>query len=202
MQQPLTNKPPDVPALDAVPQTDGGSLTNLINANAPSIPSSLSLFNYAKRFWRKYLSDNYHKNASHAAFFLVVVIAIGMSSFDLSVFEAGRIRAFMQRLVLFPTVETGESALALFSPPSELTDRRNGVFQRVTAPFTPPTLEAEVAIGSPDRLLPSGELNINNNYEIAYYSVEPGDTIFGIAAKFGLAPETIMWSNESLGNNP
>ncbi|MDX1522435.1 MAG: M23 family metallopeptidase, partial [Anaerolineae bacterium] len=30
----------------------------------------------------------------------------------------------------------------------------------------------------------------------------PGDTIFGIAAKFGLAPETIMWSNESLGNNP
>jgi murein DD-endopeptidase MepM/ murein hydrolase activator NlpD len=32
--------------------------------------------------------------------------------------------------------------------------------------------------------------------------VEFGDTIFDIAIGFGLAPETIMWSNPALGDNP
>lgn len=31
--------------------------------------------------------------------------------------------------------------------------------------------------------------------ELSHYVVQPGDTIFGIAAQFGLAPETIMWAN-------
>ena len=31
--------------------------------------------------------------------------------------------------------------------------------------------------------------------ELGHYMVQPGDTIFGIAAQFGLAPETIMWAN-------
>ncbi len=31
--------------------------------------------------------------------------------------------------------------------------------------------------------------------EIGQYVVQSGDTIFGIAAQFGLAPETIMWAN-------
>jgi murein DD-endopeptidase MepM/ murein hydrolase activator NlpD len=31
--------------------------------------------------------------------------------------------------------------------------------------------------------------------EITQYVVQSGDTIFGIAAQFGLAPETIMWAN-------
>jgi murein DD-endopeptidase MepM/ murein hydrolase activator NlpD len=32
--------------------------------------------------------------------------------------------------------------------------------------------------------------------------VEPGDTILGIAAKFGLSPETIAWSNSEVEDNP
>ena len=31
--------------------------------------------------------------------------------------------------------------------------------------------------------------------ELTHYVVQSGDTIFGIAAQFGLAPETIMWAN-------
>lgn len=38
--------------------------------------------------------------------------------------------------------------------------------------------------------------------EIESYAVQPGDTVFGIAAKFGLQPETIMWSNRDLELNP
>ncbi len=38
--------------------------------------------------------------------------------------------------------------------------------------------------------------------DIEIYSVRPGDTVFDIAAKFGLKPETIMWSNIELELNP
>jgi murein DD-endopeptidase MepM/ murein hydrolase activator NlpD len=38
--------------------------------------------------------------------------------------------------------------------------------------------------------------------EISIYAVEPGDTVLGIAEKFGLQPETIQWSNPSLELNP
>jgi murein DD-endopeptidase MepM/ murein hydrolase activator NlpD len=34
------------------------------------------------------------------------------------------------------------------------------------------------------------------------YTVQSGDTVLGIAAKYGLQPETIMWSNSELEQNP
>jgi hypothetical protein len=36
----------------------------------------------------------------------------------------------------------------------------------------------------------------------ASYAVETGDTITGIAEKFGLNPETLIWSNPELEYNP
>jgi murein DD-endopeptidase MepM/ murein hydrolase activator NlpD len=39
--------------------------------------------------------------------------------------------------------------------------------------------------------------------EVMRYIVKPGDTLFGIAGKFGIKPETILWSNQAvLGDNP
>lgn len=39
--------------------------------------------------------------------------------------------------------------------------------------------------------------------DVQVYSVKPGDTVFGIAEKFGLEPETILWGNQFiLGDNP
>lgn len=38
--------------------------------------------------------------------------------------------------------------------------------------------------------------------KITTYTVQPGDTIFGIAATFGLRSETIQWSNPKLEDNP
>ncbi|HHB90343.1 MAG TPA: LysM peptidoglycan-binding domain-containing protein [Anaerolineae bacterium] len=38
--------------------------------------------------------------------------------------------------------------------------------------------------------------------DIITYEVQPGDTVFGIAEKFGIKPETIMWSNPVLEQNP
>ena len=37
---------------------------------------------------------------------------------------------------------------------------------------------------------------------IDVYAVKAGDTVLGIAAKFGLQPETIQWSNPSIETNP
>ena len=38
--------------------------------------------------------------------------------------------------------------------------------------------------------------------EMQLYVVEPGDTVLGIAEKFGLHPETVQWSNPELEANP
>ena len=39
--------------------------------------------------------------------------------------------------------------------------------------------------------------------EVSIYTVEAGDTLFGIADKFGIKPETILWSNQLvLADNP
>ncbi|NOX62641.1 MAG: M23 family metallopeptidase [Chloroflexi bacterium] len=38
--------------------------------------------------------------------------------------------------------------------------------------------------------------------DVETYVVQPGDTVFGIAKKFNLQPETLMWSNRNLELNP
>lgn len=38
--------------------------------------------------------------------------------------------------------------------------------------------------------------------DITYYSVKSGDTVLGIAQKYGLQPETLMWSNSNIEQNP
>ena len=38
--------------------------------------------------------------------------------------------------------------------------------------------------------------------EIRTYTVQPGDTIFGIAQRLGLNPESLQWANPTLENNP
>jgi murein DD-endopeptidase MepM/ murein hydrolase activator NlpD len=37
---------------------------------------------------------------------------------------------------------------------------------------------------------------------VLYYNVKPGDTVLAIADKFGLQPETLMWSNSTIEQNP
>jgi murein DD-endopeptidase MepM/ murein hydrolase activator NlpD len=37
---------------------------------------------------------------------------------------------------------------------------------------------------------------------ISYYTVKAGDTVLGIAQRFGLQPETLMWSNDFIEQNP
>ncbi len=44
---------------------------------------------------------------------------------------------------------------------------------------------------------------VSPRIEVSEYTVQAGDTIFGIASKFGLKPSTILWGNlTKLGDNP
>ena len=83
------------------------------------------------------------------------------------------------------------------------------------APSEPPAVPTATAVALPDGvptpvfsaggqasgLMRAAELNITQvapvevRYEVTKYTVEAGDTIFGIAEKFGLTPETVLWSN-------
>jgi murein DD-endopeptidase MepM/ murein hydrolase activator NlpD len=51
----------------------------------------------------------------------------------------------------------------------------------------------------PHTIIPERTIRIE---EISAYAVQSGDTVYGIALKFGLDPETSMWANNQLENNP
>jgi murein DD-endopeptidase MepM/ murein hydrolase activator NlpD len=95
--------------------------------------------------------------------------------------------------------------------------------QRPSIPFSPPdalvlrpTKTPEVTYGGLGRenadvirrnfVLSTGEnqrIQSRRSRQLSAYAVVPGDTLFGIALKFGLRPETILWSNyDTLKDNP
>lgn len=66
---------------------------------------------------------------------------------------------------------------------------------------TPLPTPVEVGINRQTQLFTS--LPSRPRFEVIKYTVKPGDTLFGIAEKFRLKPETILWGNQyTLGDNP
>jgi murein DD-endopeptidase MepM/ murein hydrolase activator NlpD len=84
--------------------------------------------------------------------------------------------------------------------------------QQVAEQNSQQPLEAELPSFDSIKALPSGisrnaslhtDVPSRPRVSIATYTVQAGDTLFGIADKFGLQPETILWSNQFvLGDNP
>ena len=71
--------------------------------------------------------------------------------------------------------------------------------------FSTPVFDGLIAKGGISRLLDlqTKKINSQQRTEVTKYIVEQGDTIFGIADKFGLKPETVLWSNRyTLGDTP
>jgi len=98
------------------------------------------------------------------------------------------------------TADPGSSADPAGATPTALPLASRAV---IPAGATFPTLEPfalEPAIFS--RLAdPNTNIPTRARATIETYTVEKGDTIFGIAAKFNLKPETILWGNPELVDN-
>ena len=189
MQHHLTNKyqqnsstagePPQPP-----PSTYGsGGLTDLLVSISLS-PGQLAL---AVPHWVKIFKGDdslLSRTSTHLILVLLALLAITLRTIPLSWNE---IRV-VQSLKNWPA-ETVVPAV-----PAVVTERG-----------APLTLPAKL-IGTDDVLIraavPHTIIPDRSRAEISTYVVQSGDTIFGIAAKFGLTPETIMWANSGLEDNP
>jgi murein DD-endopeptidase MepM/ murein hydrolase activator NlpD len=64
--------------------------------------------------------------------------------------------------------------------------------------FAPPTEDGNISRGAD----PYTHIPDRPRYEIIKYIVQDKDTLFGIAEKFNLKPETVLWGNAALADNP
>jgi murein DD-endopeptidase MepM/ murein hydrolase activator NlpD len=64
-----------------------------------------------------------------------------------------------------------------------------------------PAVTSTVGLGRQAQL--HTELPSRPRVDVTQYTVQVGDTVFGIAEKFNLKPETVLWANQAvLGDNP
>ncbi|MCS7059879.1 MAG: peptidoglycan DD-metalloendopeptidase family protein [Anaerolineae bacterium] len=90
-----------------------------------------------------------------------------------------------------PPSNLGQPGLVLARREGALGGGDEGSVIRNLAPLTETGASSETASSA------------NSSRGLIYYSVQPGDTLFGIAAAFGLTPETVLWSNyKALKDNP
>jgi murein DD-endopeptidase MepM/ murein hydrolase activator NlpD len=121
--------------------------------------------------------------ASHISVLLVATVVLVLSNVDIPDLNFS--------LRLFPnSALLGTNSGDLSSQLNTLLARSNGVFpaneslQRAAVPFTNVHVE------------PTPQ-----SAEIQLYTVQGGDTVLGIAEKFGLKPETVQWANPGLEMN-
>lgn len=78
-------------------------------------------------------------------------------------------------------------------PPTKVAEAREEIG------FGGPELNEDYLAGVP---VPLTNIPKRTRREIVKYNVQPGDTVSGIAEQFEIKPETIMWANAQLENDP
>jgi len=74
---------------------------------------------------------------------------------------------------------------------------------QLTAPSSGGSLPTWISHGSLIKApVPHTTIPERPRLEVITYTVQPGDSVFGIAERFGISPQTIMWSNGRLEDNP
>lgn len=130
--------------------------------------------------------------ASHLAVLLVVATVLIFSQVEIPDWDV-QLQSIGQPLTLSLTAEPQVSNVA---PGAYLT----ADYVTSGESFTPDlTNSLQRAV---DPLATIQHNQVNRRGAIESYIVQAGDTVLGIAARFGLAPETIQWANPSLEANP
>ncbi len=134
------------------------------------------------------------KTIAHIAMILVVVFIIALSNLDLAWGSISVVHPIKYN-PSEPITTTAQEEDG-FTLPTEFNINQNSVLFRSAVPRTI----------IPDRSLPQQQIESGQTIpatpQIQTYFVESGDTISGIAEKFNLRTETIIWSNLALENNP
>ena len=65
--------------------------------------------------------------------------------------------------------------------------------QSASVPVTSRVIRSSLPIGEPQHAVRTS---------VTIYTVQPGDSVLGIAQKFGLEGNTVLWSNDRLADNP
>lgn len=184
MQQPLVNKSHKGISSLPSPATDP--------AGPPGIADQFSLANLDLRDLADVLRSQLRtfggkealmsRLSAHLTVVLLAILAVALSTVHWSWESIGAIRPLKQvKAEPVASQITGEEGIPL-TLPSTLGSAPDDVFARAAVPRT---------------IIPE-----RARQEITTYNVVSGDSIYGIANKVGLAPETIMWSNPHLEDNP
>jgi murein DD-endopeptidase MepM/ murein hydrolase activator NlpD len=189
MHHQLTNKYQETPSSpsrsdqSAPIEYTSGSLTDVLVSVSLS-PGQLAL---NVPHWLTILKGNeslMSRTSTHLILLFLAVVAISLRAVPLSWNEVKAIQPLKylpEEAAVIPVTETEQRNIPL-TLPAALNDTEDDVLIRAAVPHTI----------IPDR----------SRAEISTYTVQGGDTVFGIAAKFGLTPETILWANSDLEDNP
>jgi hypothetical protein len=103
-------------------------------------------------------------------------------------------REFYRSAQAEPDIQGSEAALAAAIPTPTPTE---------APPALPAFTKIDSYTGIERTVMITTTLPARSREEVIIYTVEQGDTLFGIAEKFGLKPETLLWGNQLvLGDNP
>lgn len=190
MQQPLSKKypkssPPATPPAQAVPDASGvSSLAGLVNPPQFNLMRMVEITSY----WLKNSASSealFGRTSAHLIVILLVALTLGVGSMQIQLGRISALRPFQQTAPSDPVAaapSVDEETGAPLTLPSQLNDFLDDVLVSAAVPHT---------------IIPE-----RAREQISTYEVQSGDTIYGIAGKFGLDPETIMWSNPDLEKAP
>ena len=120
--------------------------------------------------------------ASHALLLALAVAALWVGKADFSGWAGLAEKVLSRARIDFSTLAPGPEVTAVPTP-----------FLVVAAPPTQSVALADLTLGRAvdvHTLIPT-----RGRYDVITYTVQSGDTLFGIADKFNLKPETILWGN-------
>jgi murein DD-endopeptidase MepM/ murein hydrolase activator NlpD len=122
----------------------------------------------------------------------VLKIGTAVASVILFIIIAWVMSRFYVKSRVTASGSTGESTSFLASSPTQVSP------DSLTIPMVDNSLEGVTRLASLHTTIPN-----RNRSDIQTYTVQKGDTLFGVAEKYNLKPETIFWSNRYvMGNDP
>ena len=128
----------------------------------------------AEKFWTRFTQLGLSQGLFRAVTLVTTILVMLVMVWVLRRFYINADGSMVTQLQI-PDPAQAITAPELLMPPLNASAQATGGVQRDTAV---------------DTILP-----VRNRSDLSTYTVEPGDSLFSIATRFGLLPETVLWSN-------